>query len=99
MKVFYIGANCRKGVSEKTGKPYEIAELSYSIPDESKEKKTADGTSTQWVYSGYGHAIRTIPINPSDIHNFKDVAPLTEQNLVIEPNPKNPSRNWVTGVK
>jgi len=98
MKVTYIGANCRKGVSEKTSKPYEIAELSYAIPDESGQKTNPDG-NVVWVYSGYGSRIRTIPINPAHIHNFKDVPTLSEVVLDIEPNPENPSRNWVVGVK
>lgn len=99
MKVSYIGANCRKGTSEKTGRPYEIAELSYAIPDESGTKTAIDSNTVIWVYSGYGMKIRTIPISPANIHNFKEVTPLKEVELIIEPNPENPTRNWVTGVK
>ena len=98
MQVFYIGANCRQGTSEKTGRPYVIAELSYCVPDESATKQNDDGT-VRWVYTGYGSKVRTIPIDPNRIDNFKSVSTCTEVSLQIEPQPDNPSRNWAVGIK
>ena len=98
MKVTYLGVNHRQGVSEKTNKPYSVSELVYSTPDESGEKRNDDG-SVRWVYTAYGHKTRTLPLDPNAIHGFKGVEPFSQVDLVLEPQPENPSRNQVTGVK
>lgn len=98
MKVQAIGVNCRKGTSEKNGRPYEIAEITYCVPDESGQKKSDSG-AVVWVYTGYGNRIRTLPVNPSNIHAFRDVKFPAEIDLLIEPQPDKPSHNWVVGLK
>ena len=98
MKVTYIGANTRKGVSDKTGNAYEISELSYAVHDESGQKKNPDG-STKWVYVAVGCTVRTLNIDPSAIPSFSDISPFTEVDLKLEPQLNNPARNWVTGIQ
>ena len=97
MKVTYIGANCRKGVSEKNGNAYTISELLYAIDDESGQKKNDDG-SIRWTYIGHGAKTRSLPVDPSRLSQFEKVEPFTEVNLLLEPQPDNPSRNWVVGI-
>ena len=98
MKVNYIGASLRKGVSQKTNRPYEIGEIAYAVPDSSSSKNAEDG-STMWVYTGYGNKVQTIDLNPASIHLFKDCETANQVELVIEPVPENPRRNWVVGFK
>ena len=97
MKVVFIGANHRQGVSEKTGNAYSIAELLYSIPDESGQKKNDDG-SVRWTYQCAGNTTRTLPIDPSCLSQFVDVKPFSAIDVRLEPDPKNPSRNRITGL-
>ena len=98
MIVNYLGASLRKGTSQKTGNPYEIGEIAYSVPDESGSKNDENG-KTLWVYTGYGQKPQTIELSPSCIHDFKDVAAPSQITLVIEPKPTNPRHNWVVGYK
>ena len=98
MLVKYLGASLRKGTSAKTGRPYEIGEIAYAIPDESGSKAD-DAGKTLWVYTGYGTKPQTIELSPAAIHDFKDVPSLTEVQLLIEPKPTNPRHNWVVGSK
>lgn len=72
MKVLYVGANCRTGVSEKTGRAYTIAEVSYLIPDSNARKDTPDGKPI-WNYVGFGSAVRSIALDPSKISAFAGI--------------------------
>lgn len=92
MKVVYLGADHRKGVSTKSGKAYDIAEVTYAIPAEPKE-------TSDYVYRAVGYQVRTIPLDPSYLSRFSDVKPFAPCDLVLEPDPRNPSRNRVVGVK
>lgn len=97
MKVRYIGANCRTGTSEKTGRPYSIAEVSFLVPDSHGEKKAPDGTVI-WRYVGHGERVQSVPLDPSKLSDFADVKPGSQVELMLEPVPENPSRNQVVGV-
>lgn len=97
MEINFIGANVRQGVSERTNKPYTVAEVLYATPDQSGEKRNEDN-SVRWVYTAYGCKVRSIPIDPTAIHQFKACKPGSPVNLKLEPQPDNPSRNWVVGV-
>lgn len=98
MKVTILGVNQREGVSAGNGRPYNICVLNYVIPDESGQKKNDDG-SIRWTYTGYGLQVRELPLNPSVLHSFADLEFPKQVDLVLEPQPTNPSRNWVNGVK
>jgi hypothetical protein len=98
MQVIYIGANHRQGTSERTGKAYSIAELHYAIPDESSVKKNDDGT-LKWNYIGHGMTVRSINLDPNSLADFSALKPFTSVTLLLTPDPRNPSRNQVTGVK
>ena len=98
MKVTYVGASCRTGVSQKSGNAYTIAELLYGVPDENAQKKDENGVLI-WSYIGHGQKIRDLPIDPSKLSQFSNVKPFTEVDLILEPQPENPSKNWVTGVR
>ncbi len=97
MKVHLIGVNRRKGVSEKTGRDYDIAELTYAVPDETPNQKKAPDGSILWTYVGHGQKIMTLPIKPDTIATWKDAPFGGEVSLTLEPNPANPARNWVVG--
>jgi hypothetical protein len=98
MKVMYVGANCRQGTSEKNGRPYTIAEVIYTIPAQHAEKKNPDG-SLVWRFTAFGNVVRSINLDPQNLSSFEKVQPGTEVDLVLEPDPANPSRNVVTGIK
>jgi len=97
MKINFIGASCRQGVSEKTGNAYTIAELLYMVPDVSKTKKGTDG-STIYTYTAHGCKTLTLPLDPSVLSKFATIKPGTEISVQLEPNPENPTRNRVTGI-
>ena len=97
MKIVYLGANRRVGVSEKTGNPYDIAELVYTVPDEPSQKVSDDGR-TIWNYIGFGHKVRTLPLQSEAIGLFESVVPGKVVEVNLEPNPMNPTRNHVTGL-
>jgi hypothetical protein len=97
MEITFIGANCRKGVSEKTGNAYEISELVYAIPDEDGHKRNEDG-STRWVYTGVGFRTLSLPLDPSKVRDFQGCELGKVYPVSLEPQPDNPSRNWVTGL-
>lgn len=98
MEVQYIGANCRQGVSEKNGRPYTIAEILYMIADEHSEKKSEDGNII-WRYTAFGNKVRSLPLDPSKLSAFDKCKPGDLVQVQLEPNPENPTRNFVVGLK
>ena len=98
MEIQYVGANCRQGVSEKTGRPYTIAEVLYMIGDDHAEKKSEDG-SIIWRYTAFGNKVRSLPVYPSKLSAFEKVKPGDLIQVALEPNPENPTRNFVVGLK
>jgi hypothetical protein len=97
MKVRYIGANCRVGVSEKTGRPYTIAELTYSVPDQNAVRNNDDGTP-RWKYVAHGHRVQTIALDPTVVSKFQPCVPGEEIEVRVEPQPDNPTRTHVVGL-
>ena len=98
MEVQYVGANCRQGVSEKNGRPYTIAEVLYMIADEHSEKKSEDGNII-WRYTAFGNKVRSLPCDPSKLSAFEKCKPGDLVQVQLEPNPENPTRNFVVGLK
>lgn len=98
MEVQFLGANCRKGTSEKTGQDYAIAELAYMVPDESSVKKGEDGRLI-WNYVAYGAKVRTLPLDPDALARFRELKPGQNVKLDLQPNPNNPTRNRVVGIQ
>jgi hypothetical protein len=97
MEVIFIGASVREGISAKNGRPYEIGEVSYAVPDEPGTKKTDDG-KLAWTYSCHGYRVQNIDLSPEKLSAFSQVKPLSTINLDIQPKPSNPRVNWVIGV-
>lgn len=91
MKVLFIGADARKGVSSKTGKPYSMARLYYAIPAEPKQTEAYD-------YRATGFRVIEVDMEPDALAHFTRCKPLTEVDVRLEPVPANPSRNIVTGL-
>jgi hypothetical protein len=97
MKVIYLGASLRKGISAKNGRAYEIGEVSYAVEDE-PGSKTDDQGKLAWVYSCHGYRTQTIELDPSSLSAFSQVKPCSEVDLQIQPKPSNPRVNLVTGI-
>lgn len=97
MKVLYLGASVRKGLSAKDNSPYTIGEVLFAVPDKSATKTDPDG-KTRWVYTCHGYRTQTIQLDPSCLSRFDGVAPGTEVDLAVAPVPENPSRNQVIGI-
>ena len=98
MEIQYIGANCRSGVSEKSGRPYTIAELIYMVPDEHGKKESESG-QVIWTYTAFGNKVRTLPVDPTKLSAFEKVNAGAMIQVQLEPNPDNPTRNHVVGLK
>ena len=97
MEILYIGVNRRVGVSAKTGKPYDICELNYLVPDEPAIKVDEAGKEL-WNYTAFGKRPQSIECDPNCIQAFSDVKSPAVVTIQVEPRPNNPSRNWVTGL-
>lgn len=98
MKVMYLGASCRSGLSAKNDSPYTIAEVLFAVPDKPAAKADPNGAQ-RWTYACHGYRTQTIELDPAALSAFGKVQPFTMVELAIEPVPENPSRNRVTGVK
>lgn len=97
MKVLYLGASVRQGISSKNDLPYTIGEVLFAYPDKSGTKTDPDGKQ-RWSYTAHGLKTTTIPLDPKCLSQFAQVPPATEIDLLVEPIPENPSRNQVVGV-
>lgn len=97
MKVLYLGASVRQGLSAKNDQPYIIGEVLFAYPDKSSTKTDPDGKQ-RWVYTAHGYREGKIQLSPSCLSEFADCVPGTELELIVEPIPENPARNQVVGV-
>lgn len=93
MKVAFIGADYRSGISEKSGKPkpYSMARVYYAIP-------AKDKTTENYVYQAHGFRVLEIDLDPKALPLFEGLALGEEVDLEVQPLPQNPSRNIVTGI-
>jgi hypothetical protein len=91
MKVVFIGASRRHGVSGKTGNAYDICELAHAWPIEPKRTEA-------YVFEGHGCSERTIELAPGALVQFAKVKVGQEVSITMEPNPRNPERNICTGL-
>lgn len=98
MKVKYIGASVRQGLSAKDNSPYTIGEVSYAIPDKNAAKADPDGKQ-RWVYTCHGDRVQTIQLDPACLSQFAKCVPGTDVELIIAPLPTNPRNNHCVGVK
>lgn len=91
MKVQFLNATHRKGISKASNKPYDMCKLNYLKPIESV-------TNDKMVYFGFGMAVQEIDLDPRCIHLFESIKAGDDVDLVLEPNPSYPQYNWVSGV-
>lgn len=92
MKVRFLNATSRKGVSEKgKGTPYDLCKLNYLLPVEAVDKD-------YMTYFGFGMVPVEIDLDPRCIHQFGGINAGDEVDIKIEPNPAQLRFNWVCGV-
>lgn len=93
MKVRFLNATSRKGVSDKgKGKAYDMCKLNYLKPVESVNRE-------YMTYFGFGMVPQEIDLDPRVLHQFELFQAGDEVDLILEPNPSYPQYNWVSGVK
>lgn len=86
----------RKGTGKESGRPYEIAEVTYAINDKPGEKRDEQGR-VQWTYECYGQTTRQLPLDPACLKMFADCAFPSVLDLKLSPQPERPEKNWCTG--
>jgi hypothetical protein len=91
MKLAVLGVSRRHGTGRESGQKYDICELHYCR--EIRPRKTEN-----YEFYGYGFTEGTLPCDPDCMKQFDGIAPGTEISVLLEPQPDNPQRNWVTGV-
>lgn len=92
MKVQFLNATHRKGTSKSSNKPYDMCKLNYL-------KSIETVRNDKMEYYGFGMVAQEIDLDPLCIHMFETVMAGDEVDLVLEPNPRFPQYNWVTGIK
>lgn len=93
MKVRFLNATSRKGISEKgKGKEYDMCKLQYLMPVEPVKKD-------YMTFFGFGMSAEEIDLDPRCIHQFEGINAGDEVSLKIEANPRNPRFNWVAGIQ
>lgn len=90
MKVKYLGCSRRIGTSAKTGNPYDICVINYTVPQESKK-------TDAYNFVAYGDRVMELPLDTSKVGDFASLQVGKEIELTLSPNPSNPSRNICTG--
>lgn len=96
MKVLLIGINRRVGVGAESRKPYDICTARYLVPDESGSKNDDKG-ALLWNYSAKGYRVAEIAASPSALDQYPSGNSVGLVDLIVEPMPQNPARNWVVG--
>ena len=92
MKVQFLNATHRKGLSKASNKPYDMCKLNYLKPIEVVRNEKME-------YYGFGMTAQEIDLDPRCIHMFETAMSGDEVDLVLEPNPRFPQYNWVVGIK
>ena len=96
MKLVLLGASHSKGISGKTGKPYEIADIFYG-------KKPRAWTTDKGSCSTFGFDVgedggsMTFVVSDEILKQFESTAFPVLADVQTEPNPENPEQNFVTG--
>lgn len=91
MKVTFLNATHRKGISAKTNKPYDMANVTYLVPVQPQ-------VSEKMTYLGYGNETREIPLKSDCLKQFAEFSSGDQIDLIVEPDPNYPSRTIVVGV-
>lgn len=91
MKVNFLNAQRRFGVSAKTGNKYDICELEYAVPLE--DKKTDN-----YTFRAFGHQSRKIELLADGMADFEAVRLGQEIDLALEPDATRPQFNICTGL-
>ena len=91
MNVIFIGASRRTGTSKKTGNPYDMCKLSYSVPIQPK-------TTPDYQYTGTGHEVKEIDLDPACMPDLSVLKPGQSVILGFTPDPRNPRINICSSV-
>jgi len=91
MTVQFIGVARRHGKSAKTGNAYDICEVYYAHPLESK-------TTENYQFKTHGHEQRSIKLDPQAMVKFASFKLGDDVVLILGPDPQNPMRNICVDV-
>jgi len=94
MKRHFLNAVHAKGTSYKAdkvnGKPFDFTQVTVAIPFESR-------SDTNFQSDGFGWEVEKFDLDPMALAQFDGLKLGQEVDLIIEPQPKNSRRTWVTG--
>ena len=91
MKVKFLGASHRQGVSAKNNAPYSISKITYLIEETPK-------STSAWDYDCAGYSTRELDLDPLALVQFKNCQLGEEITLKLEPNPEKPQFSVVVGL-
>lgn len=89
VKVTFVGAMHCRGTGKNGA--YDFCQVKYMAPLESVQKENRQVIA-------YGAEEATLDLDPSKIHDFKDIKPGAYVTLEVQPNPRNMNRNICTGI-
>lgn len=91
MKVQFLAAYRRSGISKKTNRPYDFSQVEYAMPLRQVDSETYQQT-------GVGFEAKTLELANGCIADFNGLALGEQVDLKINPNPEDPSRNMCFGI-
>ena len=92
MKFYYLNAAARSGKKKADGKPFAFTQVLVAAPLEEVNEEN-------FQQHGHGFDTEAFDLDPKALPMFEGFELGQEIDLKFEPQPKNPRRNWVTGVK
>lgn len=92
LKVRFFSAVRRFGVSKKTNNSYDMIQLFYAVPLET-------GKFGAMTVEGSGLSIVEMEANLDVINQCVGISPMSEVEIILEPNPRNPNKTLVAEVK
>jgi len=92
MKFLFLNVAARSGNKKENGKHFEFTQVLVAVPLE-------EVNETNYQQHGHGWDTEAFDLDPKAMPLFADLKLGQEVDLTFEPQPKNPRRNVVTGVK
>jgi hypothetical protein len=94
MKRLFLSAIQRQGTSYKVdklnGKPFDFTQLNVARPFEASNE-------ANFKSRGFGFDTESLDLDPMAITQFEGLKLGQEVDLILEPQPNNARRTWVTG--
>lgn len=91
MKVQFVSAYRRSGVSKTSQRPYDFAQIEYAAP-------IREIDTPNFQQKGTGFEVKSLPLANHVISEFNGLSLGDDIELKIVPNPEDPTRNICIGL-